>query len=113
MRLRLFAIAILPIAGGANTMAAPVCTLDRANGTNIDSAPLLRNAYCLRWNAASNRIAYMPHARHAGSPSENPHVRPRPWPVPRHRPRHRCWARGRTWALTLRPFSEIQRWCGS
>ncbi len=59
MRLRLFLIVLAPIVTGADTMAAPVCTLGRANGTNIDPAPLLRNAYGVRWNAASNRIAYM------------------------------------------------------
>ncbi len=32
MRLRLFVIVLAPIVTGAETMAAPVCTLDRATG---------------------------------------------------------------------------------
>ncbi len=59
MRLRLFVIVLALIVTGADAMAAPVCTLDRANGTSIDPEPLLRNAYGVRWNAAANRIAYM------------------------------------------------------
>jgi Tol biopolymer transport system component len=40
-------------------MAAVPCTLDRATGTTIDREPLLRNAWGVRWNGATNRVVYM------------------------------------------------------
>ena len=50
---------IAPIAGAAESRSAQPCTLDRATGTTIDREPFLRNAYGMRWNAATNRLAYM------------------------------------------------------
>ena len=43
-----------PIAG-----TNPVCTLDRATGTTIGPRPFLLNALGARWNAATNRVAFM------------------------------------------------------
>src|SRR5579871_5649607 len=44
---------------GSGAAAALACTLDRATGTRIDAEPFLRNGYVARWNAVTNRIAYM------------------------------------------------------
>jgi hypothetical protein len=43
----------------AATAAAARCTLDAATGTTIDRTPLTTNGWAVRWNAATNRIAYM------------------------------------------------------
>jgi len=41
------------------------CTLDRATGTAIAKKPFMQHGYSARWNAASNRIAFMePDATH-------------------------------------------------
>ena len=45
--------------GGPIARASPVCTLDRATGTTIDPKPFLLNALGSRWNAATNRVAFM------------------------------------------------------
>jgi Tol biopolymer transport system component len=49
----------LPADGRSETIAASSCTLDAANGTTIDQKPFLLNAYGTRWNAATNRVAFM------------------------------------------------------
>jgi Tol biopolymer transport system component len=49
----------LPADGRSETIAASPCTLDAANGTTIDQKPFLLNAYGTRWNAATNRVAFM------------------------------------------------------
>jgi len=51
--------AALTALGAAAATAVPACTLDRATGTTIDEKPFLTNGYNLRWNAATNRLAYM------------------------------------------------------
>jgi Tol biopolymer transport system component len=44
---------------GFKAIAASSCTLDRATGTTIDQKPLLSKGWGARWNAATNRVAYM------------------------------------------------------
>jgi WD40-like Beta Propeller Repeat len=39
--------------------AASRCTLDRATHTTIDPSPFLKGGYNVRWNAATDRLAYM------------------------------------------------------
>jgi Tol biopolymer transport system component len=39
--------------------ASEPCTLDQATATTIDSQPFLSNGYNVRWNLATNRIAFM------------------------------------------------------
>ena len=53
----LLAAALLPVLG--RSAAAPRCTLDRATATTIDTGPFIASGYNLRWNAATNRLAYM------------------------------------------------------
>ena len=47
------------VLGGSIAGASPVCTLNRATGTTIDARPFLANALGARWNAATNRIAFV------------------------------------------------------
>ena len=47
------------LAPGRTAVAATRCTLDRAINTSIDPNPFLRDGYNVRWNAATNRLAYM------------------------------------------------------
>jgi hypothetical protein len=44
---------------GPGAAAGPACTVDRADGTTIEAKPFLPNAWGLRWNLATNRIAFM------------------------------------------------------
>jgi len=44
---------------GATAAPAGVCTLDRAVATRIDPQPFLRGAYGVRWNHATDRLAFM------------------------------------------------------
>jgi Tol biopolymer transport system component len=39
--------------------AAPLCTLDRATGVNIDKTPFIKGGYLTRWNFATNLVSYM------------------------------------------------------
>ena len=50
---------LAPILGSSIAFATPACTLDRATGTTIDAKPFLLNALGARWNAATNRVAFM------------------------------------------------------
>jgi Tol biopolymer transport system component len=52
-------LAALAAPGYAATAAAPPCTLDRADGTTIDAQPFLRHAYGARWNALTDRVAFI------------------------------------------------------
>ena len=54
----LLAAALLPVPG-RSALAAARCTLDRATDTTIDPSPFLASEYNLRWNAATDRLAYM------------------------------------------------------
>jgi hypothetical protein len=40
-------------------IAATRCTLDRAISTTIDPKPFLMSGYNVRWNASTDRLAYM------------------------------------------------------
>lgn len=53
------AVGAITTIGCVKAMAASPCTLDRATGTTIDLKPLLVKGYGVRWNAATNRVAYM------------------------------------------------------
>jgi Tol biopolymer transport system component len=55
----LLALTCLHSPAGSATGAAPDCTLERATGTTIDPQPLLTNAYNVRWNRPTGRLAYM------------------------------------------------------
>jgi Tol biopolymer transport system component len=54
----LLAGALLP-APGRSALAAARCTLDRATDTTIDPSPFLTAGYNVRWNSATNRLAYI------------------------------------------------------
>jgi Tol biopolymer transport system component len=43
---------------GSNA-SAQVCSLDLATDTTIDAQPLLKTGYGVRWNRATNRVAFM------------------------------------------------------
>ena len=44
---------------GRSAPATARCTLDRATDTTIDSGPFLTGGYNVRWNAVTDRLAYM------------------------------------------------------
>jgi Tol biopolymer transport system component len=54
----LLAGGLLPLPG-RTAIAATRCTLDRAITTSIDPKPFLTSGYNVRWNAPTNRLAYM------------------------------------------------------
>ena len=44
---------------GRAALAAARCTLDRTTDTTIDPSPFLTGGYNVRWNAVTDRLAYM------------------------------------------------------
>src|SRR5215472_1374609 len=54
----LLAATLLPVPG-RSALASTRCTLDRAIDTTIDPSPFLTGGYNVRWNAATDRLAYM------------------------------------------------------
>ncbi len=57
-RAALLTTTMLGIVLAVSAGAAP-CTLDRARATSIDARPFIGNGYGARWNAPSDRVAYM------------------------------------------------------